>query len=201
LSKTKVRKGSARRYARVQKRKAWYEDLPILPIVVGAILLVGAISLVVAFARGQTPSTAIDGIPCQSNEQLAVHYHAHLSIIVDGNETVLPAGTGIDQTTQCLYWMHVHAADGVVHIEAPKEAAARKFTLGNIFDIWKKHLTKTQVGDTVLASNQKLVMFVDGKPYTGDPSKIVLGPHTVVVLEITPPEVNPPPAFTFPAGL
>jgi hypothetical protein len=200
LSKTKVRKGGARRYSRVQSRKPWFEDLPLLPIVVGGLLVVGAIIIIVVSIRSQTPSTSINGIPCQSNEQLAVHYHAHLSMIVDGNETVLPAGTGIDQTNQCLYWMHVHAADGVIHIEAPKDSAARKFTLGDIFDIWKKPLTTSQVGDTVLTRDQKLVMFVDGKAYTGDPRKIVLGRHTLVVLEITPPEVNPPPTFTFPAG-
>jgi hypothetical protein len=201
LSKTKVRKGSARRYSRVQTRKAWYEDLPLLPIIVGGLLVAGAIILIVVSARNTPANTNIDGIPCQSNEQLAVHYHAHLSIFVAGNETVLPAGVGIDQTNQCLYWMHVHSADGIIHIEAPKDSAGRKFTLGNIFDIWKKPLSNTQVGDTVLTSGQKLVIFVDGKLYTGNPRNIVLANHTQVVIEVTPPEVNPPPTFTFPAGL
>ncbi|MDQ6918950.1 MAG: hypothetical protein M3Z98_06290, partial [Candidatus Dormibacteraeota bacterium] len=95
---------------------------------------------------------------------------------------------------------HVHATDGVIHIEAPKSSAARKFTLGDVFDIWKKPLSSTQIGATVLTRDQKLVMFVDGKPYTGDPRKIVLAAHTQVVLEVTPPEVTAPPTFTFPAG-
>jgi hypothetical protein len=205
LSKTKVRKGPARRYSRVQTRKSWYEDLPLLPIIVGALLVVGAIILIVVSARSGTGTagagSTIDGIPCQSNEQLAVHYHDHLSILIGGNETTLPAGVGIDQTTQCLYWMHVHATDGVIHIEAPKESAARKFTLGNIFDIWGKPLSNTQVGATVLTSGQKLLIFVDGKPYTGNPRNIVLGKYTQVVLEVTPPEVTPLPTYTFPAGL
>lgn len=162
--------------------------------------MLGAIVLIVYTQLHQAPSSSINGIPCESNEQLAVHYHAHLSIIVDGNETVLPAGVGIDQSNQCLYWMHVHAADGVIHIEAPKDSATRKFTLGDIFDVWKKPLSTTQVGDTVLTKDQKLVIFVGGKPYTGDPRKIVLAAHTLVVLEVTPPEVNPPPSFTFPSG-
>jgi hypothetical protein len=202
LSKTKVRKGAARRYSRVQKRKAWYEDLPLLPIVVGGILLVGAIVAIIYATTHTTtgPDPTINGIPCQSNEQLAVHYHAHLSIIVNGNETTLPAGVGIDQATQCLYWLHVHATDGVIHIEAPKASAARKFTLGDVFDVWGKPLSSTQVGATVLTKDQKLVMFVDGKPYTGNPRSIVLAVHTLVVLEVTPPTVTPPPSFTFPAG-
>jgi hypothetical protein len=108
---------------------------------------------------------------------------------------------GIDQTTQCLYWMHTHTADGVIHIEAPKSSAARKFTLGNVFDIWGKPLSSKQIGATVLTGDQKLLIFVDGKPYTGNPRNIVLGKYTQVVLEVTPPAVTPPPTFVFPAGL
>ena len=202
MSKTKVRKGAARRYSRVQNRKAWYEDLPLLPIVVGSLLLVGAIIAIIVGSRsgGSTVDPTINGIPCQSNEQLAVHYHAHLSIIVDGSENTLPPTVGIDQTTQCLYWIHTHATDGVIHIEAPKASAARKFTLGDIFDVWGKPLSNTQVGATVLTKDQKLVMYVDGKAYTGNPRSIVLAAHTLVVLEVTPPTVTPPPTFTFPAG-
>jgi hypothetical protein len=203
LSKTKVRKGAARRYSRVQTRKAWYEDLPLLPIVIGSLLVVGAIIVIVVSVRNPGASTAdptINGIPCQTNEQLAVHYHAHLSIIVGGNETNLPAGVGIDQTTQCLYWLHTHASDGVIHIEAPKASAARKFTLADVFAVWGKPLSGTQIGATVLTKGQKLVMFVDGKPYTGNPRNIVLGAHKLVVLEVTPPAVTPPPTFTFPSG-
>ena len=202
MSKTKVRKGAARRYSRVQNRKAWYEDLPLLAIAVGGILVVGLIVAIVISSR--SPSNSVDptinGIPCQSNEQLAVHYHAHLSIIVDGSENTLPPTVGIDQTTQCLYWIHTHATDGVIHIEAPKASAARKFTLGDIFDVWGKPLSNTQVGATVLTKDQKLVMYVDGKAYTGNPRSIVLAAHTLVVLEVTPPTVTPPPTFTFPAG-
>jgi hypothetical protein len=204
LSKTKQRRAASRRYARVQPKNSWMTDLPMLPIVVGALLLVGAAVLILVAALGAGKSSAagqpIDGIKCESNEQLAVHYHAHLSIVVAGNESVLPAGIGIDNTDQCLYWMHTHQTDGVVHIEAPKSAATRKFTLGNLFDVWKKPLDSTHVGDTTIGSGQKLEIFVDGKPYTGNPRNIVLGAHTLVVLEVTPPEVSPPPTFTFPAG-
>lgn len=203
MSKTKVRKGAARRYARVQARKTWYEDLPLLPIVVGGLLVVAAVIVIVVSARsgsGGTAGATIAGVPCQTSEQLSVHYHAHLAILIDGTEATLPGGIGIDQATQCLYWIHTHSADGVIHIEAPKAAAARKFNLGDFFDIWKQPLSSSRVAATALTKDQKLEMFVDGKPYTGDPRKIVLGAHTVVVLEVVPPEVTPPPTYTFPSG-
>lgn len=204
MSKTKQRRAESRRYARVQPKKNWYDDLPLLPVVVGGLLLAGAITLIVVASLNGTKNSAagqpVDGIQCQSNEQLAVHYHAHVSILIAGNETTLPASLGIDNADQCLYWVHTHQSDGVVHIEAPKSAATRKFTLGNVFDIWHKPLDSTHVGDTTIGSGQKLEMFVDGKTYTGNPRNIVLGAHTLVVLEVTPPLVSPPPTFTFPSG-
>ena len=204
MSKTKQRKPAGRRYARVNPRDSWMHDLPLLPIAVGAILVAGAIALIVFTTLNGGKSSSANppraGIPCGSTEQLAVHYHAHLSIIVKGGGALVPAGVGIDQSTQCLYWMHTHTADGVIHIEAPKSAAARKFTLGDFFTVWDKPLDRTHVGATTLGVDDKLVVVVDGKTYTGDPRKIVLGPHTLVVLEVTPPEVTTPPSFTFPSG-
>ena len=204
MSKTKQRKAAGRRYARVQARDSWRSDLPILPIVVGGLLLLSAIVLIVIASMnsksGSTSGTAIDSIQCQSNEQLSVHYHAHLAIFVDGNQAVLPANVGVDNADSCLYWMHTHPADGVIHIEAPKSFATHKFTLGEFFDVWKKRLDSSHVGDTALSGSQKLVVFVDGKTVAGDPRKVVLGPHTQVTLEVTPPEVNPPPTFSFPSG-
>jgi hypothetical protein len=163
--------------------------------------MIAVIAVYLRTPASSSTDPTINGIPCQTNEQLAVHYHAHLSIIVGGNETTLPAGVGIDQTTQCLYWLHVHATDGIIHIEAPKTSAARKFTLGDVFDIWGKPLSSTQIGAAKLTKDQKLVIYVDGKPYAGNPRSIVLASHTQVVIEITPPEVTPPPTFTFPSGL
>jgi hypothetical protein len=203
LSKTK-RKPAGRRYGRVQARKPWYEELPLLPVVVAAVLVVGLITVIIITTQNKGASATdapINQIPCEKNEQLAVHYHAHLSILVNGQDAAVPAGVGIDNTTQCLYWMHTHDSTGVIHIEAPKTSATRKFTLGDFFDIWRKPLDRTHVGATTLTKNQKLVIFVGGKLYSGDPRKIVLAAHTEVVLEVTPPAVSPPPSFTFPAGL
>ena len=204
MSKTKQRRPANRRYARVQAKTPWYDNLPLLPVIVGGVLLAGAAVLILVTnlggSTGSTVGQPVDGIKCESNEQLAVHYHAHLSVLVDGSEAVLPAGIGIDQTDQCLYWLHTHQTDGVIHIEAPRGSSTRKFTLGDFFDVWRKPLGPTQVGDTKLTSDQKLVMYVDGKPYSGNPRNIVLGAHTLVVLEVSPPTVNPPPSFTFPAG-
>jgi len=42
----------------------------------------------------------------------------------------------------CLYWLHTHVADGIIHIETPGE---RSFTLGEFFDIWNQPLVRTKL--------------------------------------------------------
>jgi hypothetical protein len=103
----------------------------------------------------------------------------------------------------------------VIHIEAP---ASQKFTLGQFFDVWTawnkamgqpqaEPLDATHVSTITVTADQKLVVYVDlqdGKGpqlYTGDPKAIELRNHEVITLEITPPEVTPPPPFTFASGL
>src|SRR5580698_3464206 len=42
-------------------------------------------------ATGQT----VDGVQCQTNEQLVLHVHTHLTIFVNGKARVIPYGIGI----------------------------------------------------------------------------------------------------------
>ena len=44
----------------------------------------------------------------------------------------------------------------------------------------------------VVAKTGKLKVFVDGKPYDGDPAKIPLNAHTDIVIEAGPPFPAPP---------
>ena len=189
-------------------------ELPLLPIVVGAILVVLAIVLIIiavtqAKAKPAVVVPAAAGIPCDALEHTQVHYHAALQILYQGNLVNIPGDVG--RLSACLYWLHVHAeSPGVIHIEAPK---GRTFTLGDFFKVWAaskgtpEPLDATHVSKFILTGDQTLVVYVDPgdgtgpKVYTGDPALIVLKAHEVITLEITPPTVNPPPKFTFPAGL
>ncbi|MBV9285317.1 MAG: hypothetical protein JO176_11925, partial [Acidimicrobiia bacterium] len=97
----------------------------------------------------------VDGIHCNTTEQVAYHVHAHLSVFVNGELRPIPPGVGIVQpvasqtpngslygASNCYYWLHVHAQDGVIHIESP---SVRRYTLGNFFDIWGQRLSTSQV--------------------------------------------------------
>lgn len=153
-------------------------------------------------ANGQ----AIDGIGCQSMEQSLFHIHAHLTIFVNGAERQVPAAIGIPgaqsqstpsgefvPTGSCFYWLHTHAADGIIHIESPVD---RSFALGNLFDEWGQPLSPTQVGP----AQGNVTAIYNGQVYQGDPRDIPLTAHAQIQLEVGTPLVSPE-QITFPSGL
>ena len=139
----------------------------------------------------------VDGIHCNTSEQVAYHVHAHLTVYVNGELRPVPPGIGIvlpvaTQTangpiygaSSCYYWLHVHAQDGVIHIESP---SVKHYTLGNFFDIWGQHLSSTQVGP----ETGTLTVFVDGRPYNGNPAAILLESHEDIQIDVGTPVVPP----------
>ncbi len=127
---------------------------------------------------GQAQGQPVDGIRCDTSEQVVYHRHAHLAVYSNGRPRIIPEGIGIVPPTQivqtsagpfvsagkCFYWLHSHTADGIIHVESPSQ---RVYTLGNYFDIW----------------NQPL-----------------LNAHTLIQLDVGSASPGPQP-FTFPAGL
>ena len=219
-TKASVRSGAGKGSRRPPVRVKKGGDVPLLPIAVAAILVVFAVGLIIYFVvnnKSTAPASAA-GVPCDSLEHTQVHYHAAVQIMYQGNVLPIPANIGIsgDPTAPtCFYWLHVHAANqNVIHIESP---ATQTFTLGQFFAVWStwnkaqglpnEPLDATHVSTLTLTPDEKLVIYIDlqdgkgAQVYTGDPKAIVLKAHEVITLEITPPEVTPPPAFTFTSGL
>ncbi len=148
----------------------------------------------------------VDQISCQASEQTLFHIHAHLAIFVNGNARQAPAAIGIPgaqaQETPnspfiaagtCFYWLHTHAADGIIHIESPVQ---RTYTLGNFFDEWGQPLGPEQAGP----ATGRVVALYNGKVYRGNPRDIPLTAHAQIQLDIGTPLIAPQPV-TFPAGL
>lgn len=148
----------------------------------------------------------VDGIRCQTTEQVLFHIHAHLAIFVNGRARQVPYGIGIPGARvvstssgpavgsgSCFFWLHTHASDGVIHIESPVE---RTFTLGDLFDIWGQPLSSGQVGP----ARGSVVALLDGSRYLGDPRSIPLRAHALVQLDVGHPVVSPE-STGFPSGL
>jgi hypothetical protein len=132
----------------------------------------------------------IDGIHCDRQEGAAEHIHAYLALFDRGRPVPIPAGIGIPQGAQCLYWLHTHNTDGFIHIESPVK---RPFTLGQFFDIWGPNLTWTTAGPLAAPGGHLLAISVDGKPWhQSDPRSIRLHDHQVIVIQNGPPFARTP---------
>jgi hypothetical protein len=141
---------------------------------------------------------SVDGIRCQKTEQVLFHIHAHLTIFVNGKPRRIPYGVGIGPplsgvntkqgpfVTQgsCFSWLHTHALDGIIHIESPVQ---RTYLLGQFFDLWNQPLTRTRVGP----ARGRVVAFVGGRRFAGDPRTIALTKHAQIQLDVGSPVVAP----------
>jgi hypothetical protein len=148
----------------------------------------------------------VNGISCDTSEQLVFHIHAHLTIMVNGTPRQVPAGIGIPgavatqtpagpfiQNGNCFYWLHTHAPDGIIHIESPVQ---RTYTLGEFFDEWGQPLSATQAG----SAKGHVTALYNGQVWTGSPRDIPLTAHAQIQLEVGTPLVAPE-TITFPNGL
>jgi hypothetical protein len=141
-----------------------------------------------------TGTATVNGIKCENKEQLLYHIHSHLIVYVNGSARALPGGIGIPGSRvktyqgygpvatggRCIYWLHTHAPDGVIHVESP---IPRVFTLGDFFDVWRQPLSP----DRVASATGKVAATVDGKPWKRDPRAIPLLPHAVIQLSVGSP--------------
>ena len=174
-------------------------SLEAVPMAVGATL---------ADPQAVKLNQTIDGVTCQSSEKVAFHIHVHLTIFVDGKAKQVPFGIGIGQqwggvreaghgsfveTGSCFMWLHTHAADGIIHIEAPK---LMTFTLAQFFAVWGQTLSKTEVGP----AKGKVTTFYDGKVWTGNPGSIPLTSEVQIQLDVGKPLIAPE-HIKFPKGL
>jgi len=135
------------------------------------------------------PPPVISGISCDQMEGSRLHIHQHLLILDHGKEVPIPYNVGQRPESGCLYWLHTHTPDGIIHIEAPKD---RAFTLGDFFKVWGQPLSKTEAASAHAAKGDALRIWVDGKAFKGNPTAIKLAAHTDIVIESGPPFPKPP---------
>ena len=130
----------------------------------------------------------IDGIRCESMEGAVVHIHEHLVMYDRGRQIAVPANIGIPAGQGCLYWLHTHGYDGVIHNEVP---IRRTFVLGQFFDVWGGDLSWTQAGPLHAARGKRISVTVNGRIYRGrDPRDILLTDHEEILIQSGPPWVR-----------
>jgi hypothetical protein len=153
-----------------------------------------------------TTGRTTDGIACDAGEKVAFHIHSHLTIFVNGSAREVPAAVGIaapraEGTAQgpfvdsgsCFYWLHTHAADGIIHVESPVTAT---YHLGQFFDIWGEPLGPNNVGP----AKGRVTAFYNGQHWIADVRDIPLDAHAQIQLDVGAP-LPAPETITFPNGL
>jgi hypothetical protein len=145
----------------------------------------------------------------QANERLAMlglpglsdtvlHHHVRLWIYVDGQPVVVPAEVGYSQQANVFSPLHTHDETGTVHVES----ADPNFqpVLAQFMDVWGVYFTSTCLGDACASGDRQLRVFVNGKPYSGDPTQLPLNDQDAIVVTMGTSDQVPDPipdSFTF----
>lgn len=167
-------------------------------VIVACLAAVGAM---IAFGGGkalsgpaptptEVPGKPVAGLQCDPTEQVTYHVHGHLTILDKGKSVTVPAGIGINYNHDCLYWVHTHNPDGVIHVESPYKITP---TLASFFKLWGQPLTATQIGPAKVQPGETVKTYVNQKLWTGNPAAIKVRRHTTITIEIGPPFVPPKP--------
>ncbi|MBV8491654.1 MAG: hypothetical protein JO199_14100 [Candidatus Eremiobacteraeota bacterium] len=189
--------------------QAWATPSPAAGPTSKPIQLADGTAVGVAYFKAKLPDTPkggqgqpVDGITCMGMEGANLHIHTHLAIYNNGKQLQVPRMIGFAANPAlpgggCLYWIHTHWADGIIHIESPEVTPPQggvdnHYTLGMLFDIWGQPLESNNVAGL----NGPVTAYVNGTKYDGDLRSIPLMSHQQIVLEVGTPV--PPPNYAFP---
>jgi hypothetical protein len=124
---------------------------------------------------------------------VVLHHHADLLIFVNGDPVTVPADIGLVTAASPL---HTHTDTGTVHVEA--DDPTFQPVLGQFFDVWGVYFTAECLGGDCASGDTAVRAFVDGKPWTGDPTQIPIDDQSVIVVTIgTQAQVPDPIPTTF----
>ena len=147
--------------------------------------------------------TRAAGLIPRGYETLQHHVHAHLDVFLDGVHQMVPAGLGINVKDPavhtgpvdghpsyggisppckqaCISPLHTHDVTGILHTESPTNVDN---TLGELFVEWGVTLNGKCVGG-YCSPAWNTAVYVNGKAYSGDRTKIALTDHEEIAIVI-----------------
>lgn len=180
-----------------ERRRATRTKRITIFVIIGVVALAVAGLAYFAIAQSKAPANPayppVDSVSCDSLEHSNFHIHAHVTIYIDGQVTPIPAQIGIAPDNSCLYWLHTHSSDGVIHIEAPNGLS---ITLKNFLDIWEGRFQSLGY-PSQLDQATGWQVYVNGKPFLGDLRTIPLQSHTLITLAYNSPRVHPDTSYNW----
>jgi hypothetical protein len=140
------------------------------------------------------------GFPVLTAEATAVHFHLHVDVFVRGRHVSVPADVGINVAGGYLSPLHTHDDSGIVHVESPSD---RPYTLGQLLDVWGVRFNGRCLGALCDRGDDRLRVFVGGRPVRGDPRLLELALHQEIVVTFGTSAQLPrpiPSSYSFPIG-
>jgi hypothetical protein len=198
---------SERREARMERRKQRMRARLLLWGSIGCtIVLLGVVGAIYLQINSiiNPPHAPINNVPCDtSGMTVSFHIHAHLTIYVNGKKEPVPQGIGIPTDGTCIYWLHTHTPDGIIHIEAPQQQSNE--ALDDFLAIWTEGFPKLGYPPQLLLTTGWKI-YTNGVLFTGAVNspvhtEVPLASHDAITLEYG--TNNPPPdkSYIFPADL
>jgi hypothetical protein len=105
--------------------------------------------------------------------------HVQLSVEIDSEAVEIPSSIGLNgkevaggrMETGFVSAIHTHDDSGLVHVHSPD---VRRYTLGQLFDVWGVTLTKERIGGYCVGEGRTLTVEANGKRVDGDPRELEL---------------------------
>lgn len=197
-----------RRLARQRRRKERRRAKFILwGTVSSSVLLLGLIGFIYLQIQATLSIPAypgINGVSCDTTEQLGFHIHAHLRIYINGQDIPIPQRIGVAPDGSCFYWLHTHDNTGIIHIEAPQKL--HNLALDDFLTVW--HTGFDNLGfPPELTEQTGWKIYVNGLLFTGVPvtspltTEVPLASHDVVTMEYGSHNPLPDKLYVFPSTL
>jgi hypothetical protein len=100
-------------------------------------------------------------LTCLPQEQLAMHIHPVLTIMINGQKKEVPANIGNQST--CIHFLHTHDTSGTIHVESPVQ---KDYKLGDFFAVWGQPFSADQILDAKADSTHRVHVTVNGQETT-----------------------------------
>jgi hypothetical protein len=145
----------------------------------------------------------VRGLACRRGRRS--RHGVHLEVFANRHVVIVPAGIGIAPprkhagayvvSGRCEYEAITVEPTGVIQV-----ARGARVTLGGFFALWGQPLSTRRLAGFTAAAGSRVLAFVGGRAWLGDPATIPLTHHAQVVLEVDG-YVPPHRRYGFPPGL
>lgn len=137
--------------------------------------------------------------------RLGARFGAHVEVFAANRVVLLPAGIGTAPPrtwsggrlshARCYGDLVTLDPTGLVYVRP-----GRRLSLSALFRAWGQSLSPTRMASFAATAGRRVVVFVDGRRWRGEPGSVPLSRHVEIVAEVGP-RVPPHTSYSFPPGI